>query len=93
MNTVRKLRIMHMYLIRNGYSDTDHTLWLFLQLARGNKILTLVLVNWLNGNGSIDPLLTKTLFLFDVLTIIRIKSGIKSLKKLMAVLPINGETK
>lgn len=85
MNTVRKANVVLLYLIRNGYSDAAHTFWLILAFSRGND--QLILINWLNGTGSIDSVLNKMLFLNNGIQIINIKTAFKSLNKLMAVLP------
>jgi hypothetical protein len=47
----------------------------------------LKLIDWLNNNGSIEPLLNKVLFLNTGTEIINIRIGLKSLNKLLAVLP------
>ena len=89
MNTVRKLRIMHMYLIRNGYSEAASTLWL-MYIHNPNRHQ---LIDWLKNGSNINYLLNQYLFVFDGTCIIEVKAGFKSLKKLMAVLPNDGETK
>lgn len=89
MNTVRKLRVMHMYMIRNGYSEAANILWLMYIHSPNRSQLT----SWLKNGSNINYLLNQYLFVFDGTCIIEVKAGFKSLKKLMAVLPINGETK
>lgn len=88
MNTVRKLRIIHMYLIRNGYSEAAHLLWL-MYVHNPNRSQ---LINWLNYGSNINYLLNQYLFVFGGTCIIEVKSGFNSLPKLMAVLP-KDETK
>lgn len=89
MNTVRKLRIMYMYLIRNGYSEAANVLWLMYIHNPNRSQLT----SWLKNGSNINYLLNQYLFVFDGTCIIEVKAGFKSLKKLMAVLPNDGETK
>lgn len=85
MNTVRKANVVRLYLIRNGYSDAANTFWLMLAFSKGND--QLILINWLNGTGSIESVLNKLLFLNTGTEIINIKTAFKSLNKLLAVLP------
>jgi len=85
MSTVRKANVVLLYLRRNGYSDTANTLWLLLAMSKG--VNQLKLIDWLNNNGSIEPLLNKVLFLNTGTEIINIRIGLKSLNKLLAVLP------
>ena len=93
MNPVRKARVIHMYLVRTGYSDTAKALWLMLALANVDCKDKQDIIAWLNGSGSIDSFLNSILFLNTGTEIINIRLGFKSLKKLMAVLPNYGETK
>ncbi len=83
MNTVQKLRVMHMYLIRNGYSAAASTLWLMYIHNRNRSQL----INWLQHGSSINHLLNQYLFVFESTCAIEVKIGFKSLNKLMAVLP------
>jgi hypothetical protein len=85
MNTVRKAAVVLLYLRRNGYSESANTLWLLIMMSRGTDRVRLL--NWLNNNGSIEPLLNKVLFLNTGTEIINIRIGFKSLNKLLAVLP------
>lgn len=92
MNTVRKANVVHMYLIRNGYSDAAKALWLMLALANVDCKDKQDIIAWLNGSGSIDSFLHSILFLNNGTEIINIKLGFKSLTKLLVVLP-KDETK
>jgi hypothetical protein len=85
MNTVRKASVVLLYLRRNGYSDAANSLWLIIMMSRNTDRLKLI--DWFNGNGSIEPLLNKVLFVKTGMEIINIKIGFKSLNKLLAVLP------
>ncbi len=85
MNTVRKLRVVHMYLMRNGYSDAANIIWLMYIHANNRNQL----IDWLHNGGSIyPPYLHKYLFVLDgAIGTIYINAGFKSLNKLLAVLP------
>lgn len=83
MNTVRKLRVVHMYLVRNGYSEAANVLWL-MYIHNPNRRQ---LLNWLKHGSNINYLLNQHLFVFDGTCIIEVKAGFKSLPKLLAVLP------
>lgn len=83
MNTVRKLRVVHMYLVRNGYSEAAHLLWL-MYIHNPNRGQ---LLNWLKNGSNINYLLNQYLFIFSGTCIIEVKAGFKSLTKLLAVLP------
>jgi hypothetical protein len=83
MKTVSKLRVMHLYLIRNGYSEAADILWL-MYIHNCNRAH---LIDWLTNGSNIYYLLNQYLFVFGGINIIEVKAGFKSLKKLMAVLP------
>ena len=87
MNTVRKAYVVHMYLIRNGYSDAANALWLMLALANVDCRDRQSITDWFNGIGSIDSFLNSILFLYQDERLIGIKTGFKTLPKLLAVLP------
>lgn len=87
MNTVRKASVLLMYLRRNGYSDTANALWLLFVWNNHKCTGQQQLVDWLNGNGSIESLLNKVEFTFTDIEVITVKIGFKSLNKLLAVLP------
>lgn len=83
MNTVRRLRAVHMYLVRNGYSEAAHLLWL-LYIHNQNRGQ---LLDWLKNGSNISYLLHQYLFVFGGNYTIEVKAGFKSLNKLLAVLP------
>ena len=86
MNAVRKANVVLLYLRRNGYSDSANTSWLMLLMANHKGTVRQALLAWLNGTGSIKPVLNKTEFLFNGTELINIKIGFNSLNKLMTVL-------
>lgn len=87
MNAVRKANVVLLYLRRNGYSDSANTLWLMLLIANHQGTVRQAMLAWLNGTGSIKPVLNKTEFLFNGIELINIKIGFNTLNKLLAVLP------
>ncbi len=87
MTTVRKAQVALMYLNRNGYSEAANALWLLLVWNNYKCSGQQQLVDWLNGNGSIESLLNKIEFTFTGIELITVKAGFKSLNKLLAVLP------